>query len=396
MIAEEIAAELLLDLSIIIIVAKLLEELISYYGYPPVLGDILAGIILGPSVLDLLTPEIIDYLDVIKWIGIISLLFLAGMETKFTQFMRSLKNSTIIAIGGIVGSFVLGYLAGIFAGLNSAQSIFLGTILTATSVGLTVKTLSDLGAIGTRYFTIILGAAVLDDVGGLIVFGLAIAVVTTGFARIEELILTVILAILFYIVIMFTLHKSSRMIWGILKHVSHLEDSIIAFLLGLTLIIAWASVKFNLSLVIGAYVVGLAFSEIRGVENVIHRFSLIPNIFASIFFVLSAASIDIKPYLMHFEYLGFISIVVIAAIVGKVLGCGLAAKLSKLDWISSLFIGFGMLPRAEVALVISALGKGYNVVTDSMIAATIFMIYVTSIITPLILASLWGRMSVNL
>lgn len=395
MIAEEVAAELLLVLSIIIVVAKLLEELISYYGYPPVLGDILAGIILGPSVLGLLTPEIIDYLDAIKWIGIISLLFLAGLETKFTQFMSSIKSSLLVAAGGIIGSFILGYLAGIFAGLNSNQSIFLGTILTATSVGLTVKTLTDVGALGTRYFTIILGAAVLDDVGGLIVFGLAIAMVTTGFTRIEDLALTAIIAISFYIITLFLLHKSSRVIWGLLRHISHLEDSIIAFLLGLTLIIAWASVKFNLSLVVGAYLVGLAFSEVRGVENVIRRFSLIPDIFASIFFVLSAASIDIKPYIIHVEYLGFIGIVLVVAFAGKILGCGLTAKLSKFDWKGSLFIGIGMLPRAEVALVVSALGKGYGVVTDSMIAATIFVIYVTSIVTPLVLTSLWKRMRIK-
>ncbi|ADI32124.1 cation:proton antiporter [Staphylothermus hellenicus] len=393
MIAEADAAELLLILSIIIIVAKLLEELISYYGYPPILGDILAGIILGPSVLGLITPEIIDYLDVIKWIGIISLLFLAGLETKFTQFMRSIRSSLLVAAGGIIGSFILGYLAGILAGLNSAQSIFLGTILTATSVGLTVKTLTDVGALGTMYFTVILGAAVLDDVGGLIVFGLAKATVTTGTAMIEELFLTAIIAISFYIITLFLLHKSSRFIWGLMRHISRLEDSIIAFLLGLTLIIAWATVEVNLSLVVGAYLVGLAFSEVKGVENVMRRFSLIPNIFASIFFVLSAASIDIKPYVTHIEYLGFIGIVLVAAFAGKILGCGLAAKLDKLDWKSSLFIGVGMLPRAEVALVVSALGKGYGVVTDSMIAATIFVIYVTSIVTPILLTSLWKRMA---
>jgi Kef-type K+ transport system membrane component KefB len=392
MIAEEVAAELLLVLSIIIIVAKLLEEGISYYGYPPILGDILAGIILGPSVLNIITPELIDYLDSIKWLGIISLLFLAGMETKFSQFMRSIKSSTSVAVGGIIASFILGYLAGMITGLSNSQSLFLGAILTATSVGLTVKTLSDVGAMGSKFFPVILGAAVLDDVGGLIVFGLTAAMVLTGFSRIEDLLTTILLAIVFYIVALLVLHRSSNVLWGAMRYLGHLEDTTIAFLLGLTLIIAWASVKFNLSLVVGAYLVGLAFSEVKGVEHVIHRFSLIPNIFASIFFVLSAAAVDIKPYLVHYEYLGFIGIVLAMAIIGKVIGCGLAAKLMGFKWKESLFVGFGMLPRAEVALVISALGMSYGVVTDAMVAATILMIYVTSIITPIILTYMWRGM----
>ncbi len=391
MISEEFAAELLLDLAVIILVAKVFEEIIGYYGYPPVLGDILAGILLGPSVLDFLKPETVEYLDALKWLGIISLLFLAGMETKFSEFVKSIKGSLYVAVGGIVFSYILGYLAGLIAGLNQAQSMFLGAILTATSVGLTVKTLTDIGALGTKIFSTILGAAVLDDVGGLIVLGITTAIVTTGAQRIEDLFISVIIAITFYIVTIYVLHRESRVIWRGIRYISHLEDTSIALLLSLTLVIAWASVKVNLSLVVGAYIVGLAFSEIRGAERVISRFRLIPNIFASIFFVLSSATIDIKPYLANPEYLGFIGIVLLAGFAGKIIGCGISAKLSGFNKYESLFIGFGMLPRAEVALVITALGAGYGVVTDSMVASVIILIYATSIITPIVLANIWKK-----
>ncbi len=391
MISEEFAAELLLDLAVIILVAKVFEEIIGYYGYPPVLGDILAGILLGPSVLDFLRPETIEYLDALKWLGIISLLFLAGMETKFSEFVKSIKGSLYVAVGGIVLSYILGYLAGTVAGLSQAQSMFLGAILTATSVGLTVKTLTDIGALGTKIFSTILGAAVLDDVGGLIVLGITTAIVTTGVQRIEDLVVTVIVAISFYVLMIYVLHRESKILWKGIRYIGHLEDTTIALLLSLALIIAWASVKVNLSLVVGAYIVGIAFSEIRGVEHVINRFSLIPNIFASIFFVLSTAMIDIKPYLMKPEYLGFIGIVILVGFVGKIIGCGISARLSGFSRYESMFIGFGMLPRAEVALVITTLGAGYGVVTDSIIASVIILIYVTSIVTPIVLANIWRK-----
>ncbi|MCD6300975.1 MAG: cation:proton antiporter [Staphylothermus sp.] len=395
MISEELVAEILLDLAVIILIAKVFEEIISYFGYPPVLGDILAGILLGPTVLNFLNAETIEYLDVLKWLGIISLLFLAGMETKFSEFVKSIKSSLYVAIGGIIFSYILGYFAGLMVGLTPNQSMFLGAILTATSVGLTVKTLTDIGALGTRIFSTILGAAVLDDVGGLIVLGITTAIVTAGIQKIEDLIITIIIAVSFYVLMIYVLHRESKIIWSSIRYIGHLEDTTIALLLSFVLIIAWASVKVNLSLVVGAYIVGLAFSEIRGVEHVIHRFSLIPNIFASLFFVLSAAMIDIKPYLIRLDYLGFIGVVLLAGFIGKVVGCGLFAKLSGFNKYESLFIGFGMLPRAEVALVITALGASYGVVTDSMIASIIILIYVTSIVTPIALANIWKKIKIK-
>ncbi len=387
-------ADLLLALSGVIVTAKLLEELVAHYGYPPVLGDILAGIILGPSVLDVLSPRIVEGLDIIKWLGIVSLLFLAGMETKFTEFMKGLKDSTIVAFGGIVFSYLLGVVTGLYLGMSLEASLFLGVTLTATSVGLTVRTLTDLGAIGTRIFSTIIGAAVLDDVGGLLVLGLTISLVSSTAASIEELIYTVILAVVFYVLIVFSLHKGSEPLWSIIRRIEHLEDTSIALLLSLTLVIAWASVKFNLSLVVGAYAVGLAFSEIKGSRRVIERFSLIPNIFATVFFVLSTATVDLKPYLTHTEYLVFIGLILVAGYLGKILGCGLTARLARYNWLESLIIGIGMLPRAEVALVVISIGStmgAFKEWTDPVIASIIVLIYVSSISTPIILSRLWRK-----
>jgi Kef-type K+ transport system membrane component KefB len=321
-------------------VAKLFEELVAHYHYPPILGDILAGIILGPSVLDWLTPKTIEELELLKWLGIVSLLFLAGMETKFTEFMHSIKESFLVATGGIIVSYVLGYWAGLMLGLSQPAALFLGATLTATSVGLTVKTLSDLGAIGTSFFSTIIGAAVLDDVGGLIVLGLTVALVSSGTARITDLLIVVGMAITFYLVIVFVLHYGSSYLWRGMKKLGKLEDTPIVYLLALTLVVAWASVKFNLSLVVGAYAAGLAFSEIKGVEEVIHRFSLIPNIFASLFFVLSTAIADIKVIAYHPEYLVFVGLVLAAGFLGKIIGCGLSAKTGKNTWYDSMFMKF--------------------------------------------------------
>jgi Kef-type K+ transport system membrane component KefB len=376
-------------------VAKLFEELVAHYHYPPILGDILAGIILGPSVLDWLTPKTIEELELLKWLGIVSLLFLAGMETKFTEFMHSIKESFLVATGGIIVSYVLGYWAGLMLGLSQPAALFLGATLTATSVGLTVKTLSDLGAIGTSFFSTIIGAAVLDDVGGLIVLGLTVALVSSGTARITDLLIVVGMAITFYLVIVFVLHYGSSYLWRGMKKLGKLEDTPIVYLLALTLVVAWASVKFNLSLVVGAYAAGLAFSEIKGVEEVIHRFSLIPNIFASLFFVLSTAIADIKVIAYHPEYLIFVGLVLAAGFLGKIIGCGLSAKTGKNTWYDSMFIGIGMLPRAEVALVITSLGMTYGVFgkwADAVVSSIVLLIYTTSIVTPILLSIMWRHM----
>lgn len=386
---EAVIADLILILALIFITAKLFEELMGYLGLPPVLGDILTGILLGRSVLGLLNEYSIEELALIKWFGIISLLFLAGLETRFSIFRKYIVQSTIIAIGGILVSFAIGYSLGILLGMSFCECIFLGAILTATSVGITAKTLTEIGALGTRTSTLILGAAVLDDVGGLLVLGLATIIALSPSVTVEELLLITMIAIVFYIITVVTLHRVSNRIWILFSKLFHLEDTLIVLLLSLTFIVAWASLKFNLSLVVGAYAVGLAFSEVKGVEQVIKRFSLIPNIFAHVFFVLSVASIDIKLYLTVPSYVVTMVVVVVFAILSKIIGCGLAAKLVKLSWKESLFIGSGMMPRAEVALIIASLGMAYNVIHESIYASTILLIYVTSIITPIILSILW-------
>ncbi len=391
MVPETAVADLLLLLSLMILLAKFLEEIMSYKGYPPILGDILAGIILGPSVLGVLSEDVIEEFGLIKWIGIISLLFMAGLETRFETFIKSIKQSFLVALGGIVVSFALGYIGGLLIGFPSSESLFLGAILTATSVGLTVKTLADIGALGTRLSTVILGAAVLDDVGGLLVLGITTAIVVTGSTRIIDLAITASIAIVFYIAVVVSLHRTSRTIWRGITKIAHLEDTNIALLLALTLVIAWASVKVNLSLVVGAYAVGLAFSEISGVDRIVRRFSLIPNIFASIFFVISAATIDIKPYILNLQNLCIMAYIVGLSIIGKVLGCGIAARISGFDWKRALFIGFGMMPRAEVALIIASIGLAYKTISLTVFAGVILMIYVTSLSTPITLSTLWRK-----
>lgn len=384
---EKVIADIMLVLGMLIIVTKLFEELISRRGQAPILGDILIGIIFGPTILGIITEDFIYHVNILRWIGIVSLLFLAGLETRFHVFMKSLRGSFLVALGGIVVSFMFGYFGGLALGLKGNESIFFGAILTATSVGVTVRTLSDLGILGTDLATMILGAAVIDDVGGLIVLGLCTAITTSGVVRFTELALIVTIALAFYVITLFTLHKASMRIWSAITAFERLEDTSIALLLALTLIIAWASVKVNLSLVVGAYAVGLAFSEVRGVEKVIRRFSLIPNIFASLFFVLSAALVNFRPYVTRFEYLPLMACIVALGLLSKVIGCGVAAKLAEphISWRKAIFVGVGMMPRAEVALIIASIGLAYHIISEAVFAGTILLIYVSGLVTPIIL-----------
>lgn len=387
---EVIIADTLLILSLLIMLAKVMEEIINHLGYPPVLGDILVGIIVGPTVLGILSEQCLEHLSILKWMGIISLLFLAGLETRFHMFKKYLKPSILVAVGGIGLSFALGYIGGLALGFSIAQSIFIGAIFTATSVSLTARALTEIGVMGTDVSTVVLGAAVIDDIGGLIVLGLSTAIAISTELEIIELALTAFIAIGFYIVTVFILHRVSGHLWRGVSSLAHLEDTGIALLLALTLFISWASVRVNLSLVVGAYAVGLAFSEVRGIEKIVHRFSIIPNIFALVFFIISVASIDLKPYILATSNLLAIIVLLLLAMIGKIVGCAITSYLSGFDIKKSLFIGVGMVPRAEVALIIASIGMTYNIIDSLILASTILLIYISNIVTPIILGRLWS------
>jgi len=386
---EIIVANTLLLLGAMIAFAKVMEELINRLGYPPVLGDILVGLIMGPTVLGVLSGEYLENLMVLKWIGIVSLLFLAGLETRFHMFRKYVKPSLLVALGGIGLSFALGYLGGLALHFPVAESIFVGAIFTATSVSLTARALTEIGAMGTDVSTVILGAAVIDDIGGLIVLGLCTAIAISTELEVIELALTALVAIVFYVATVTILHRLSHHLWRGVSTLAHLEDTGIALLLALTLFISWASVRVNLSLVVGAYAVGLAFSEVRGVERIVHRFSIIPNIFALVFFIISVASIDLKPYILGASNLLAIVVLVVLAMVGKIVGCALPAVFMGFNIRKALFIGVGMMPRAEVALIIASIGMAYHVIDDLVFASTILLIYITNIVTPVMLGKLW-------
>ncbi len=386
---EIIVADTLLILGLMIALAKIMEELINHLGYPPVLGDILVGLILGPTILGVFSGQYLEYLSILKWTGIISLLFLSGLETRFHMFKKYLKSSLLVAIGGIGLSFVLGYIGGIIMHFSAAQSLFIGAIFTATSISLTARILTEIGAMGTDISTVILGAAVIDDIGGLIVLGLCTAIAVSSELELIELALTALIAVGFYVATVAILHRLSSYLWKGVSILTHLEDTGIALLLALTLFISWASVRVNLSLVVGAYAVGLAFSEVRGIERIVHRFSIIPNIFALVFFIISVASIDLKPYILGISNLLAIVILILLAMIGKIIGCAITAYVTGFNIKKALFIGAGMMPRAEVALIIASIGMAYNIVNDLVLASTILLIYVSNIVTPIILGRLW-------
>lgn len=380
-------AEALLVLGITLIVARWLEETMNHWGQPPVLGDILAGLILGPTFIGLMTPEVIESLEVIRWLGISSLLFLAGLETRFAEFKKAFKPSLYVAVGGILAAFGLGFASADLLGLGFGEAMFMGTILTATSVGLTVKVLAELGYMETREAAVILGAAVLDDIGGLVVMAITIAYLTATSGGLVLVFEEVSLYISIYIALLLGLHKASPYIWRALTSHMSLEDSAEAIMLGLMAIVAWATDQISLSLVVGAYAIGLAFSEVRGIDAFVRRISLIPNIFAMVFFVTVAAGVDLKEYLAP-RYGFAITLFTLLAIIAKMVGCGLAAWAAGIRGRSALIIGIGMIPRGEVAMITATIGAQAGYVDEAMMSSVIVMIYVTNILTPILLGKL--------
>lgn len=380
------------DLALILVVGKALEELFHMLGYPPVLGDILAGIILGPTLLGLVS--VTEVTEAIAWFGIVILLFLAGLETKFAEFKHHFGSMITVALGGVLGALLSGYLVGMILGYSFVTSLFLGALLAATSISLTVKTLMELDRLRTDEGVTVLGAAVFDDVLGLLLLAIATQVAVRPSVDVLEITLATGAALTFWFLVVFLGHKISHHLYRAINKF-RLEDARYIVLLALMLLIAYSSHHVGLAPIVGAYAFGLALSEIPGVTKIVGRLSILANTFATIFFVSTTAALDLKQVL-HYEHLFTILLIVLAGLLSKIVGCGIAALLTGFPLYKALIIGVAMLPRAEVCLIIASLGLTHEVLGVEHYFSAILLIYITSLLTPPLLKALYSPLGQRL
>jgi Kef-type K+ transport system membrane component KefB len=366
--------ELLPMLAAILIGAKLAGRLSQRIGLPSVFGELVLGLVLGPSLLNLIRPN--DPLALLAEVGVILLMFRAGLETDLVQMRQVGLAATIVALGGVLLPFGGGFALGRMFGMSDLPALFVGAVLTATSVSISAEVLRELGHLRGKVGATILGAAVIDDVLGVLVLSLVLGLAGKGDPLIAAGQMAVFFPVAWFI--------GDRLLPQLRKieHLAGGQDTVLAILLGLVMLFAWAAEALgSVADITGAYLLGIVVARYTDEEHVVHHGSsalayafVVPVFFVNIGLEANVTSLGAAPL--------FTILMVLLAIAGKVVGCGVGALTMRMSPREALQIGIGMTARGEVALVMIAAGRAAGLVNDTLFTATIVMALVTTLITP--------------
>lgn len=377
--------EFLLILAVILLSTKVFGLISERVHMPQVVGALVAGVVLGPSVLGLV--EETDFLMKTSEIGVILLMFMAGLDTDLEELKKTGLASFVIALIGVLVPLAAGtglYLA-FFPDngepLHMLKALFIGVVLTATSVSITVETLREMGRLKGKVGTAILGAAIIDDIMGIIVLTLVSAMTDPTVKPIAVLGRILAFFVLLIIVgyIMYRLFRAITNEWS-----NHRRIAIYA--LAFCLILSFvAEHYFGIADITGAYFAGLILCNIMEAREYINKKV---NIMAYMFFSpVFFASMGIKTELdgMTTSLLIFSIALLVIAILTKIIGCGLGAKLMGFNWSDSLSVGLGMVSRGEVALIVAQKGAQSGLVDSSLFPPIVLVVIITTLITPILL-----------
>ncbi|WP_295363191.1 cation:proton antiporter [uncultured Pseudoramibacter sp.] len=386
----------LLDLALILLSTKVLGLLTKRVQMPQVVGALLAGLILGPAMLNVISET--QFIKDSAEIGVIVLMFTAGLETDVQELKRTGKASFVIALIGVIVPLIGGYFVAKYfnrpgmmsSGLSAPlylQNLFIGVILTATSVSITVETLKEIGKLNTHSGNAILGAAIIDDVLGIIALTIVTSMADTS-VSIVMVLLKIVGFFVFAGVAGFFFLKFFR--WWTQKSEKGLRrHTIIAFVF--CLLISYCAEKFfGVADITGAFIAGLVISMTPKREYVANRFSTLSYLYLSpIFFASIGLEVDLPS--MNATVVMFSVILVVVAIVTKIIGCGAGALVCHYKKYQSLRIGVGMISRGEVALIVASKGQSLGLISNAFIGPVILVVIITTIVTPIMLKSVFAR-----
>jgi Kef-type K+ transport system membrane component KefB len=378
----------LLDLALILLSTKLLGLLTRKFQMPQVVGALLAGLILGPAVLNILKET--DFISKTAEIGVIVLMFTAGLQTDLHEMKKAGRASFIIALIGVIFPLIGGFLVmsafnkTMLPGVNASlflQNIFMGVVFTATSVSITVETLNEIGKLNTRAGNAILGAAVIDDVMGIIcltvVTGAADKSVNIGFVLLKILGFFVFAGIAGYLVHLFFKKMTDRTDKDLRRYV------ILAFVF--CLLLSYCAEKFfGVADITGAYIAGLFLSNTKETKYITSRFNTVSYAFFSPMFFASIG-IDITLPKISANMVIFTVLLILMAVFTKIFGCGIGAKLCGYSNRESLQIGVGMITRGEVVLVIAKKGLVMKMLSPIYLGPIVLTIIFAAVFTPIFL-----------
>ena len=386
---ESIFIHVIISLALLLFTAKIFAELFHRIKLPIVLGELLAGIVIGPYALGglpLFNGEPLVILDeTIKNIGelaAIVILFVAGLEITPREFLRGGASSFTIGALGVIVPFFVGYIVFSLYGLEALETLLIATALTATSIAISIQVLSSLGRMQTKEARLILGAAIVDDILAIAVLSVVLTMVQTGnttpdimeitFLILKILGLFVAILVSSIVIVPRILHREK--LW---KSQGSIEGITTAIFFGGAGIAALV----GLSPIVGAFAIGMAVAStrlIKQVEEYVHKLQII---FAPLFFAIIGAQVDLRG--INLDVLLIAGILVFIAIVTKLLGCGLPSLIFLKDKSKAMKVGIGMISRGEVGLIVAGVGATSGVISGDVYTAIIVMVAVTTIITPI-------------
>jgi len=415
--------QLALLVAILLPAGKIGASLCSRFGIPAILAELLIGVVLGPGALNILHLRMFEggqatgALMLLAQLGGYVLMFIAGIETDVDRMREASMTAFIVALSGVVWPFLLGAGVGHMLGLSWTTACFLGGALTATSVSISARTLMDAGKMTSPEATVILGAAVIDDVMGLFVLAFLAASVTstkgeafglaaTGSAWLQQKLapaashplLVQMAAISICVTVFFVVGYGAAKRWldPMILQLRKLtaNEAVPSCILALVLVYAisaeWLG---SVAGITGAYLLGYVFAESKYKADVERSFYAIGHgLLIPLFFVSIGLTSDYRALAGHWTLM---LVILFVAVVGKLIGCGLAALASGMDWVRSLRIGCGMISRGEVGLIVTAMGASTGIFGRSEVAVMVAVVLLTTLLTPVALRGAFQLNSVQ-
>jgi len=378
---EEIISTVEFQMSLLLFVALGGYLLASRINQSAVVGEILIGLVVGPSVLGLITYT--DFVAGIAHLGAVILLFVIGLEFEIKEIFK-IKYG-IVALLGVIVPWIGGYGISLLFGYDSASAIFIGTALTATSIAITANVLKEIGKLDTDVAKAIIGAAVIDDILGLIALSITTDVVA-GAISIPSIGKIVIISVVF---VAGGAYIGMRYVSRLLERIDESNlagkypEFVFIFAMMFAFFYAMCAEFIGLSAIVGAFIAGVSFVNVnlKRSKNVKEGAEYLQMIFAAIFFVSLGILADLHE--MTLSSLGFLLVLIVVAIITKVAGCGIPARLMGFCTKDSLIIGFGMAPRGEVAMIVALLGLQQGIIGQDLYIVVILMSLITTLVTPI-------------
>ncbi|HEY6307577.1 MAG TPA: cation:proton antiporter [Candidatus Angelobacter sp.] len=374
----------LFQLFLIFVWAKLFGEVFERLRLPAVLGEILAGVVIGPYGAALVVPT--EAIYSIAGIGAIFLLFTVGLETRPKDLLSVGRTSLYVALAGITVPFICGFAYMLANHHPPQEATFVAVAMVATSVGITARVLGDMNLLQTRPARIILGAAVFDDILGMILLGVVVGLVSTTRTAWVQLLITVLEAVAFALIMIFYAPRVVRRMEPGLQRMST-RDAPLIIALAICLGLSYAADKIGMAAIIGAFFAGLAFAEYSPRWNLRSRVSAINEFLAPFFFFSMGARLNLG--VLDRKLVVSAIIISVLAFLSKLLGCGLPVL--RFGWKTAAKVGMGMVPRGEVGLIVALAGLQMKVISEPVYALVILMTGATTLIAPPLMKMLFSQ-----